>query len=195
MFAFNVPPGALEGRAIAVIIMSGFAALWMVSGVNILRRLNWSTALLIALLTGALCWGAARELHASQIAAPVMPHTGTQSGSHVQNQPPPGWTPATRRDFQWVLALEWVPIVVVAIVFARMRRRHLILPAIAIIVGLHFLPLAKLFGAPLYYFTGSALVLATLAAFSVSDITRRQGIICFASGLILWTTSAILLFY
>ena len=67
------------------------------------------------------------------------------------------------------------------------------LPAIAVIVGLHFIPLAMLFDFPLYYCTGGTFVFVAIAPFAIGNLAPRQAITCLGCGLALWLTSAVLL--
>ncbi len=96
---------------------------------------------------------------------------------------------ATRIAFLIVLAIEIGAIVVAIIVLSHLQMQQYIVAAIAAIVGLHFLPLAQIFGAPAYYVTGLAMVVATTAA--VLSLSGAQQIICIAysAGLILLLTT------
>jgi len=81
----------------------------------------------------------------------------------------------------------------VVVVLARMRRSELILSAIAVIVGLHFVALGRIFSTPVFYCTAIAMVLTPLAAFGIRDTTLRRAATCTSCGLALWLTSAFLL--
>jgi len=177
-----LPADAIRGRAIGALVMIGFGALWMISAANLRKRLDWSTWLVVLLFTGILCVGAGKQLQRAQ----HMP-TSPPSSAHTESDE------RIRRQFRIVLAFEWIPIFAVVFVLARMRRPELILPAIALIVGLHFIPLAIIFRARLYYFTAIAIVLTTLAALALTGPTLRQTTICVGCGLALWLTSALLL--
>ena len=56
--------------------------------------------------------------------------------------------------FGLIFAAECVAIAIVSVACTRTHHWRLIVPLILIIVGLHFLPLAKLFGVPRYNVTG-----------------------------------------
>ena len=62
---------------------------------------------------------------------------------------------------------------------------HAVAPVIAIIVGLHFLPLARGIPVPLYYFTAAALIATGGSALLLSG-PARMGITGFGSAMILW---------
>lgn len=179
-----VPAGAHQGRAIGALVMTAFGAIWMITGANALSILNWEIWLIVAIVTGLLCLVALRQLQAAR-RIPKTPATASQAKS-VQTR---------RRRFGIILAFEWVPILLVAFVLGRLGHPDFILPAIAVIVGLHFIPLARLFDFPLYYWTGSSFVLVAVASFAIDHLALRQAITCLGCGLALWlTTAAVLVF-
>jgi hypothetical protein len=68
---------------------------------------------------------------------------------------------------------------------------------VALVVGLHFFPLARLFRMPLYYFTGTALCVVSIATMILAPILDYSEAVWFVlpglgSGLVLWTTGAML---
>ena len=66
-------------------------------------------------------------------------------------------------------------------------------PAIAIVVGLHFLPLARWLPARLYYATSGALVIIGLVGICVSDPLLRIQLVCPSAACVLWLTSVLVL--
>jgi hypothetical protein len=178
-----VPAGALRGRAIGALVMTAFGAIWMISSANAVSLLTWKMCPIVALPTGLLCLVAWQQLQAAR-RMPTATATAPQSQS-IQIR---------RRRFGIVLAFEWVPIFLAAFILGRAGHPELILAAIAVIVGLHFIPLAMLFDFPLYYWTGGAFVLVAVASFAIGHPALRQAITCLGCGLSLWLTSAVLLF-
>jgi hypothetical protein len=65
--------------------------------------------------------------------------------------------------FGIVFGLEALLIALTSIVLGRLQADRFIPPAIALIVGLHFLPLARLFRVTFYYITGALLSVLALA--------------------------------
>ncbi len=65
--------------------------------------------------------------------------------------------------------------------------------AIAIIVGVHFLPLAHVFEAPLYYWTGALCVLGVLACLQIRDFGTRVLCVGLAMAAVLWLSALRLL--
>lgn len=176
----SVYGSAPQGRAIGALIMTGFGALWMAMGVRVLPRISrdWRVWLAIALLTGILSVTGVKQLR-----------SGRQSDTSGSR---PVVSDAERRAgnrFRIVLWLEWIPIVAIVVILNSMRRPELIMPAIALVVGLHFIPLARIFGFPLYYVTGAFMIALTLAAFLSQDPLRRQAIVGVGCGITLWATA------
>jgi hypothetical protein len=65
--------------------------------------------------------------------------------------------------------------------------------AVATIVGLHFLPLARLFEVPLYYWTGALSVLGMVVCSLMPDSALRQLSAGFIMAAILWLSALLLL--
>lgn len=65
--------------------------------------------------------------------------------------------------------------------------------ATAVIVGLHFIPLARVFEVPLYYWTGSLAVLGALSCLFVRDAGTRLLWVGLCMSAVLWGTALLLL--
>lgn len=69
-------------------------------------------------------------------------------------------------------------------------------PVVCLIVGMHFLPLAKLFDQPQYFWTGAGLTAAAIAGFLILMLgpgaETSRIVIGFAAAGTLWTTSVLL---
>jgi hypothetical protein len=61
------------------------------------------------------------------------------------------------------------------------------------VVGIHFLPLGRLFKLPIYYATGGAISLAALGSLLISESSLRVGICAGGTGLALWLTGGLIL--
>jgi hypothetical protein len=68
-----------------------------------------------------------------------------------------------------------------------------ILVAIALIVGVHFLPLAHVFKVPLYYWTGGLAVLGTLFCLLIHAVGTRLFCVGLLMAAVLWLTTLLLL--
>jgi hypothetical protein len=102
------------------------------------------------------------------------------------------WRPS--RSFYWIVTgTESALVVGAAIWLSRIGRSDLIPQVCGAIVGLHFLPLARIFRAPIYHGTGAAMVLGELASLALSRGYGRNIIGCGVPGLVLWATALVLL--
>jgi hypothetical protein len=101
-----------------------------------------------------------------------------------------------KRDGIWfgiIFGIEGLSIGLCAGLLAHFGLADWIPIAAGIIVGLHFLPLARLFQVPLYYWTGALCVLGLLACSLIGNATIRvlsAGLIMAA---VLWLTSLLVL--
>jgi hypothetical protein len=65
--------------------------------------------------------------------------------------------------------------------------------AVALIVGVHFLPLAYVFEVPLYYWTGALTVLGVLGCLLIHSISLRLLCVGLVMAAVLWLTALLLL--
>jgi hypothetical protein len=86
---------------------------------------------------------------------------------------------------------EWLLVAGGVIALARLRRYDLIPQWVTLIVGLHYLPLAKLFRTKRFYALGLALVLVSLGSLLLPIGNSRTIAACMGAGLCLWTTSVV----
>jgi hypothetical protein len=96
---------------------------------------------------------------------------------------------STIRKFYWLdVGLEWVLIGVAVLALAQAGRFDLIPQALGVIVGLHYLPLGKIFRAQQFYWTGGVMVAAAIGSLLIRRGNIRNIVGCAAVGLILWVT-------
>jgi hypothetical protein len=92
----------------------------------------------------------------------------------------------------WIdTAAEWLLVAGGVIVLARLRRYGLIPQWVALIVGLHYFPLGKLFNTRRFYALGLALVLVALGSLLLPAGNIRNVVACMGAGLCLWTTAVV----
>lgn len=100
------------------------------------------------------------------------------------------------RDFARVNLAQTVLILVAVLGFARAGLPLLIAPATCLVVGLHFFPLARIFGIPLYLVTGAVLAVVAAVGFVLVTTDVRDSAVLVAVGLpaavTLWCTSLLL---
>lgn len=71
-----------------------------------------------------------------------------------------------------------------------LHRGEYIAPLVALLAGLHFLPLARWLPAPAYYLTGGAFLAVAAIGASTTDPAHRNVIVGMTAGSLLWLTSA-----
>ena len=98
------------------------------------------------------------------------------------------------RKFYWLdVGLEWGLIGAAVSALAQFGRFDLIPQALGVIIGLHYLPLGKIFRAQQYYWTGGVMVAAALGSLLIHRGQIRNIVGCAAIGLILWVTCVAIL--
>jgi hypothetical protein len=90
---------------------------------------------------------------------------------------------------------EWVLGAGAVVLLAHFGRYALIPQFLGVIMGLHFLPLARLLRAPRYYIMGTAMILCVLASVLVPEGSLRNVVACAGIGLPMWITSVVILFF
>jgi hypothetical protein len=93
------------------------------------------------------------------------------------------------RVFNIVNAAQWVAIFIVANVLVNLSLSHWVIPAIIFIVGMHFLPLARVFANPPHYVTGAALIVLSVAYPLLAPSGPVSPVGCLGAGLILWASA------
>lgn len=169
----------LKGRMRGALICGFFGAVWMFEGLYFggMATPVWLT--LIGTLTVAM------------VAWPVIRIRSLAGGSY---------SAADRERWAavavpyWInTAIEWLLCTAAAIWLAHIHRYALIPQCVGAIIGLHFLPLARMFKLPLYYWTGAAMVLGDLASLAIHAGHIRNIAACGVDGLSLWVTAAVIL--
>ena len=156
----------------AIIVMSAFAAIWWTISAAQSGRgslMIYAFAIVISGLMVALAWR----------------HGGRSVAPEEQRR--------RGRIVGIASAAEGVAIFAAVSFLVKLGRRDLIAPAVAIIVGLHFLPLARWFPAPLYYLTGAMLVVIGMAGAVVQDLPSRILTVGIGAAAVLWLSSGLVL--
>jgi hypothetical protein len=95
--------------------------------------------------------------------------------------------------FGIIFAVEAILIAAAAVILGALGHPLFIPIAVALIVGLHLLPLARLFGVPLYYVTGLLCIACALASLLVPDEALRLLMLGLAIAMILWGSAGVVL--
>lgn len=178
----TLPRAAMRGIASGVLFMAFFGTLWSLIGVGGLQGWGSPWLLIVVLLIGAtlLVGGLTLWRGAGRLADEAMP-----GAEH------------TDRWFVIIFATEGVAIGIASYLCNVNNRFDLFFPIMAIIVGLHFLPLARLFGVSFYYAVGTLLcLLGIIALLVVPETTTLAGremlgrslLVGFGAAVILWGT-------
>jgi hypothetical protein len=155
---------------IGICLLAAFACAWCIFGLVAARAPRWVLGL-PALISAVLIW----------------------LGSHAElAHSPPGMSARIGRTVGVWSAIEGVAIFVAIGAAIRFNRRALIAPVVAIIVGLHFLPLAYAMPFPAYYLTGTALILIGVAGCWLGEAQSRA-FVGIAAAMALWATAALVL--
>ncbi len=179
-----IPGFAVRGVASGVLFMAFFGTLWASIGVGGLQGWGGSWLSLIVLLVGiALLLGSISLFFASR---------------RLPNQEADVDASQGRRTGLWFIitfALEGILIGVASGICNALHRFDLFFPVMALIVGVHFFPLAALFHVKLYYLVGTLLcMLAIITLFTVPEhvqlggqqLTAQWVVLGFGAAFVLW---------
>ena len=165
---------AAVGRASGGLFMSLFGGVWAGYGADVRwGPPGWVFGGLVAVLLAAGCLWLRRH---------ALPHAVATDGTAEA---------AMRRGFRRVNVVQWIAIFAVAQGLIALHRQAWVLPAVMATVGLHFLPLARLFRYPAHAWTGLALLAWSLAYPWLGGVAEPQSF-CgpLGAGLILWAAAA-----
>jgi hypothetical protein len=172
-----------KGMTFGATIMFFFGAIWLLLG------LYGGRPSPVFLRVGVLMVGIA-------LAAGIV--IMVRATRQYRSAPPPTAEPAkvsrqTGRHFGWVTAIEGGAIFLAIVLLNAAHRPQAISPVIALIVGLHFFPLASLFGRPVYYATGLLGCVIGITGLLISDPALRMSFVGLSFGSLLWLTVAAVL--
>lgn len=167
---------ARAGRAIGAMFFYGFGGAWLALWAANSFEPPWFALAAIVLATGMLlgfAWRVYRRHHPRGTALPD--------------------TPAERqraRRFQWINAAQWIAIFVVANLLSRSGHGRYVLASIVAIVGLHFLPLARLFAYPPHLLTGVAMVGWAVVCSLLPGLGPDSAAMALGAGVVLWASAS-----
>ncbi len=170
-------PAVVNG---GVFVLTGFGVAWALTGLTGLRGG-------VALGVGGVVTGV--TVGALLLAAR---RGGARGPSRRGSIPPEGW----RARFDRIGLVQAVAIAAVIAVAAAAGLPEAIPVGVCLVVGLHFFPLAGVFGLALYRWTGLGLLAAAglgLALLLAQDVDRARAVTGFAAAAVLWATAALLL--
>jgi len=170
---------SLKGRARGALICALFGSAWMfwtAAFVQTARNTSLALVAVTAVVIGA--WAVSR----------------VRVGRRYEDSAADRERWASIAPLFWIdTAAEWVLGAGAVIALAHFRRYSLIPQFLGVIIGLHFLPLARLLRAPRYYIMGTAIVACVLASLLVPEGSIRNVIACAGIGLPMWVTAVVIL--
>ena len=171
-----------RGHTDAALILTLAGLGWIILGLSALGAVPLGRLLIIAAVFAALLGGVLALKRRLAVFPPTVAPTEAE------------------RTLRRATAFEIVAIVVIVAAGAALHQQRFILPLVAVAVGLHFFPLARVLKRPLYYVTGAALcavgvgvpllVPAQWGTPAISGWLLTAGL---SGGMILWLTTAALL--
>lgn len=176
----------LLGRATGAMVMALFGLLWALGCAGVL----------VAGALGPLLLASSAVVTAILVAAGLRLRRAA-GRSPRRSGGAPADVARIRRRFRLVGLVEGLGIGLIVFVCARLGRPELIPASVALVVGLHFFPLATLFRVPLYHVTGAALCLVAVVTPIVAVPSGVQAVAWqvvpgLGAAVILWATSAVL---
>jgi hypothetical protein len=169
----------LKGRMRAALICGTFGAVWMIQ------------ALYFGNNNVPACLAAVSALSAIFIVWPIV---RLRSLRHLPiSAADKTFWPSVARPYWTLVIIEWLLCAIAINGLLYIHRYRLMPEALGIIIGLHFLPLARIFKAPIYYATGAIMVLGALSVLLLPVGPFRNLAACSVNGLTLWATASIIL--
>lgn len=182
-----VSKGDVRGTASGVMFMAFFGTVWADVGIGGLQVSGAIWLLLLAILIGAaLFFSGMALLRGSR----NLSNSNVRNSKHVDK-----W-------FNIIFATEFALIIIAAVICNYVGHFDWFFPIMAIIVGVHFFPLASLFQVKVYNVTGMLLCLLAIvtllfvpltASFGQHQINTWWTLVGLGSMLILWITSLVIL--
>lgn len=167
---------AKASRAIGAMFFSVFGGLWLGLWAHSEYPNSVSALFVIAAVAAALLAAAYRVYKTNSLALKAIAKTPESLRKS--------------RMFNFINAGQWALIFIVAFVLSQIGYATWILPAIILIIGLHFLPLARVFAYRPHYLTGVALILLACVYPLVAREGPESAVGALGAGLILWVSAA-----
>lgn len=163
------------GPATGQMFFAGFGTLWMIDWCLQRHGADLPTLTLIVLAGSTIFLWAWCEFQQGNAEAKV----------RVESSRYRAW----QRAFRWVNVMQWLAVLVANIALNAVGHAEWIVPAVILIVGVHFIPLARVFHAPRHYVTGAALIVVALGYPWIANSGPHYPMGAFATGSILWISA------
>ncbi len=166
---------AVIGRVTGALFFVGFGSAWVFFGLKGLRLATPPSLEILALAAVAILT--------------VCAWLQRRARSLPSGFTPPEAEERMKRMFTAVNIIQWVSVVTAVAILNVLHRPDYIAPAVAVIVGLHLLPLAQSFHYRQHYVTGALLVLWALTCMAVVQGERLSGICSLGTGVVLFVSA------
>jgi hypothetical protein len=167
----------VKGVSMGATIMGGFGAVWLAMGMT---AAGAPVSIALAVVVPAFVLIASL---ASTVRRRLPKLSGTESPEKKQMM----------RAFAVVNVVQWLAIFGTVALLRNLHLDDWAVTAIVLIVGAHFLPLARIFGARQHVVTGTAMMLCAAVAV-VLPASVRDVVECVGAAVILWASAASALF-
>lgn len=173
--------GAAFGRAIGAVITAFFGFVWFAWGFSAFRHIplaievGYFSMALVLMVVAVMAVRRGRKM---------MTAPGVQRSDFWEKR---------GKAFGIVLGLEFVGCFILVALVNAFHRPDWTAAAISFVVGLHFLPLGKIFEFPAYYWVGSLMVASDILTVTALKSWNPIASACFATGAILWTAAIYIL--
>lgn len=159
--------------ATAILILGFFGAVWILLALLVRQSLA-SLALLIPVSGLLVAVAAAAQLR-----------------RRVRHLPPTPDDPARARTFLWINVVTWTAVPLANLLLHVLGHEDAFLPVLACIVGLHFIPLGRLFGSNAHIVTGLLMTLWASICLLVVPADNCSSITAVGCALLLWHSAAL----
>jgi hypothetical protein len=162
-----------KGASIGATIVGGFGAAWLAMGMaSAGAPVRIALAVVVPVFVLIACLGSTVRRRLPKLA-------GAESPEKTQ----------MKRALAVVNVVQWFAIFGTVNLLRNLHLDAWVVPAIVLIVGAHFIPLARIFQAPQHLKTGVAMMLCAATAI-VLPVSIRDTVECLSAGLILWASAA-----
>lgn len=166
---------AKASRAIGAMFFAAFGGAWMALWSLEAYDVNWAIIAVVSVISLGLFLIAWRQFQQNRAA-------------HAAEADSPESRKAAR-IFNIVNAVQWILVFVVATLLSHLGYREWVIPAIILIVGFHFIPLAMGFKVPRHHLTGAALILLAVSYPFIAATGPASPVGCLGAGIILWLSA------
>jgi hypothetical protein len=163
------------GSAIGQMFFAGFGMLWMTGWCLQTHGTDWPMLGVIVLAGSTLFLWALCDFRAFR--------------PHVDLNVEPAANKVRQRVFRWVNIAQWLAIFAASFILSSLGHPEWTTPAVILIVGLHLIPLGRVFRTPRHYITGIALMVTALGYPWMARGGPHYPSGEFATGAILWISA------